>query len=66
MSICSCQPIQERDYVQSDRRTIEAFQHYLESQKITRLRCAGNGKDINGACVGCGKAWMKKKEAEDR
>ena len=43
-------PIQERDYVQSDRRAIEAFQHYLESQKIAVTVRREMGRDINGAC----------------
>ena len=51
-------PIQERDYVQSDRRAIEAFQHYLESQKIAVTVRRERGRDINGACGQLRKSFM--------
>ena len=51
-------PIQERDYVQSDRRAIEAFQHYLESQKIAVTVRREMGRDINGACGQLRKSFM--------
>ena len=51
-------PIQERDYVQSDRRAIEAFQHYLESQKIAVTVRREMGRDINGACGQLWKSFM--------
>ena len=50
--------IQERDYVQSDRRAIEAFQHYLESQKIAVTVRREMGRDINGACGQLRKSFM--------
>ena len=55
-------PIQERDYVQSDRRAIEAFQHYLESQKIAVTVRRDVGRDIIGACGPLRKSLM----ADDR
>lgn len=51
-------PIQERNYVQSDRRAIEAFQHYLESQKIAVTVRREMGRDINGACGQLRKSFM--------
>lgn len=51
-------PIQERDYVQSDCRAIEAFQHYLESQKIAVTVRREMGRDINGACGQLRKSFM--------
>lgn len=51
-------PIQERDYVQSDRRAIEVFQHYLESQKIAVTVRREMGRDINGACGQLRKSFM--------
>lgn len=58
VNLISVNPIQERDYVQSDRRAIEAFQHYLESQKIAVTVRREMGRDINGACGQLRKSFM--------
>lgn len=43
-------PIKERDYVQSDRSVVEAFQHKLERGGITVTVRREMGRDIDGAC----------------
>lgn len=43
-------PIKERDYVQSDRASIEAFQHKLEHSGINVTIRREMGRDIDGAC----------------
>ena len=43
-------PIKERDYVQSDKKAIEAFRSYLEGQGIAVTVRREMGRDINGAC----------------
>ena len=43
-------PIRERDYVQSGRKTVEAFQNHLEKNGINVTIRREMGRDINGAC----------------
>ena len=43
-------PIKERDYVQSERRQIEAFKNKLEKNGINVTIRREMGRDINGAC----------------
>lgn len=43
-------PIAERDFVQPDRRAVEAFQRRLESHHITATVRREMGRDIDGAC----------------
>ena len=43
-------PIEERDYVQSDRRVIEAFREKLEKNGINVTVRREMGRDIDGAC----------------
>ena len=43
-------PIKERDYVQSDRRAVEAFRKYLEDHGIAVTVRREMGRDIDGAC----------------
>ena len=43
-------PIKERDYVQSDRRAVEAFLHKLEKGGINVTIRREMGRDIDGAC----------------
>lgn len=43
-------PIRERDYVQSDRRAIDAFKNKLEKNRINVTIRREMGRDIDGAC----------------
>ena len=43
-------PIKERDYVQSDRKAVEAFRKYLEDHGIAVTVRREMGRDIDGAC----------------
>lgn len=43
-------PIKERDYVQSDRKSVERFKHMLEQGGITATVRREMGRDIDGAC----------------
>ena len=43
-------PIKERDFVQSDRARIRAFQNQLEKNKINGTIRREMGRDIDGAC----------------
>lgn len=43
-------PIQERDYVQSDSSSIQAFKNKLEKNKINVTIRREMGRDIDGAC----------------
>lgn len=43
-------PIEERDYVQSDRKVIDAFREKLEKNGITVTVRREMGRDIDGAC----------------
>ena len=54
-------PIKERDYVQSDKKAIEAFRSYLEGQGIAVTVRREMGRDINGACGQLRKSFMEEK-----
>ena len=54
-------PIKERDYVQSDKKAIEAFRNYLEGQGIAVTVRREMGRDINGACGQLRKSFMEEK-----
>ena len=43
-------PVKERDYVQSDRRAVEAFQGCLEKNGVNATIRRELGRDIDGAC----------------
>ncbi len=43
-------PVRERDYVQSDRRRIQAFKNILEKNQINVTIRREMGRDIDGAC----------------
>lgn len=43
-------PIKERDYVQSDRQSVQAFKNLLEKNGINVTIRREMGRDINGAC----------------
>ena len=51
-------PIKERDYVQSDRKAIEAFKNLLEKIGINVTIRREMGRDINGACGQLRKSFL--------
>lgn len=51
-------PIKERDYVQSDRKAIEAFKNLLEKNGINVTIRREMGRDINGACGQLRKSFL--------
>ena len=51
-------PIKERDYVQSDRKAIEAFKNLLEKSGINVTIRREMGRDINGACGQLRKSFL--------
>ena len=51
-------PIKERDYVQSDRRSVEAFKNLLEKNGINVTIRREMGRDINGACGQLRKSFL--------
>ena len=51
-------PIRERDFVQPDRRAVEAFRSYLENKGIAVTVRREMGRDINGACGQLRKSYM--------
>ena len=51
-------PIKERDFVQSDKKAIAAFQAYLEKQGIAVTVRREMGRDINGACGQLRKSFL--------
>ncbi|MCI8887641.1 MAG: 23S rRNA (adenine(2503)-C(2))-methyltransferase RlmN [Hungatella sp.] len=55
-------PIKERDYVQSDGRTIEEFKHYLEKRGINVTIRREMGRDIGGACGQLRKSFLEKEK----
>lgn len=55
-------PIKERDYVQSNRKAIEAFKHVLERNKINVTVRREMGRDIQGACGQLRKSYLAQKE----
>lgn len=52
-------PIKERDYVQSDRKAVEAFRSYLESRGIAVTVRREMGRDIQGACGQLRKSFLE-------
>ena len=52
-------PIKERDYVQSDRKAVEAFKKYLENHGINATVRRDMGRDIGGACGQLRKSYME-------
>ena len=52
-------PIKEREYVQSDEKTIEQFKNYLESRGINVTVRREMGRDIGGACGQLRKSFME-------
>lgn len=55
-------PIKERDFVQSDKKAIEAFKNYLERQGIAVTVRREMGRDINGACGQLRKSFIDKEK----
>ncbi|MEY8337202.1 23S rRNA (adenine(2503)-C(2))-methyltransferase RlmN [Lachnospiraceae bacterium 62-35] len=55
-------PVKERDYVQSDPRSVEKFKNYLEKSGINVTVRREMGRDIDGACGQLRRSYMKKKE----
>lgn len=53
-------PIKERDYVQSDRRSIEAFKNMLEKNGIHVTIRREMGRDIEGACGQLRKSFLSR------
>ena len=51
-------PIKERNYVQSDRKAIEAFKNLLEKNGINVTIRREMGRDINGACGQLRKSFL--------
>ena len=51
-------PIKERDYVQSDHRSIQAFKNLLEKNGINVTIRREMGRDINGACGQLRKSYL--------
>ncbi|WP_320987061.1 23S rRNA (adenine(2503)-C(2))-methyltransferase RlmN, partial [Hungatella effluvii] len=51
-------PIKERDYVQSDRKAIEAFKNLLEKNGINVTIRREMGRDIHGACGQLRKSFL--------
>ncbi len=54
-------PIKERDYVQSDRKAIEAFKNILEKNGINVTIRREMGRDIHGACGQLRKSFLNEK-----
>lgn len=50
VNLIQVNPIKERDYVQSERRAVEAFQNKLEQGGINVTVRREMGRDIDGAC----------------
>ena len=55
-------PIQERDYVQSDKKAIEQFKNYLERHGINATVRREMGRDIGGACGQLRKSYLEEGE----
>ena len=54
-------PIKERDYKQSEHKSIQDFKNTLEKNKINCTRRREMGRDIDGACGQLRKAYLDKK-----
>ena len=59
-------PIRERDFVQPDRRAVEAFRSYLENKGIAVTVRREMGRDINGACGQLRKSYMDHDASAER
>ena len=55
-------PIKERDYVQSDRKAIEAFKNLLEKNGINVTIRREMGRDIHGACGQLRKSFLTEEQ----
>ncbi|WP_124066531.1 23S rRNA (adenine(2503)-C(2))-methyltransferase RlmN [Clostridium sp. E02] len=51
-------PIKERDFVQSDKKSIDAFKNHLEKNGINVTIRREMGRDINGACGQLRKSFL--------
>ena len=58
-------PIKERNFSQSDRSVIIAFQNKLEKMKINVTIRREMGRDIDGACGQLRRRYMNRKEEND-
>lgn len=54
-------PIKERDFVQSDAKTVEDFKRYLERNGVNVTVRRQMGRDINGACGQLRRSRMEEK-----
>lgn len=59
-------PVQERDYVQSDRRSVEAFRACLEKNGVNATIRRELGRDIDGACGQLRKRYIDAVETPDK
>ncbi len=55
-------PIKERNYVQSNRKAVEAFKNHLEKRGLNVTVRREMGRDIGGACGQLRKSYMDRKE----
>ncbi len=55
-------PIKERDFRQSERKTVEAFKNCLEKNGIHVTIRREMGRDINGACGQLRRSYLNEKE----
>lgn len=55
-------PISEREYLQPDEKTIQAFKNHLEKKGIRVTIRREMGRDIGGACGQLRKSYMEKEE----
>ena len=55
-------PIKERDYVQSNQRSVAEFQKVLEKYGINATVRREMGRDINGACGQLRRSYLEEKE----
>lgn len=55
-------PIKERDFVQSERKAVEAFKNSLEKKGINVTIRREMGRDIHGACGQLRRSYIQEKE----
>ena len=58
-------PIKERDYVQSERKSVEAFKNQLEKSGINVTIRREMGRDVNGACGQLRRSYLHPQGPED-
>ncbi|MCD8223366.1 MAG: 23S rRNA (adenine(2503)-C(2))-methyltransferase RlmN [Clostridiales bacterium] len=58
-------PIRERDYVQSDQRSIQAFKNQLERSGIPATVRREMGRDINGACGQLRRSFLREERQKE-